>query len=778
MNKYLSSGRSSPLLGAVAALVLAECTMDVDIARSRGKPSTTIQACGGDPGGAQACNRGACAWSKRFGSKLGDSGEAIVVDRSGNLLIAGSFHGELDFGGGVTLASPTGASFLAKLDPQGNPLWSKRILGSTVMAPSLATDASRNVVLTGSVYGNVDFGGGPLPAALPGTDDMFVAKFDADGNHQWSKLVTVDKAHEYGCAIKVDDMGSIIVSGSRDYAGDSQSQSEGFLLKLDASGNQQWITKFSGSSPFGCVYHELDSAGNIFVSGGFKGLFNVEGDEGNPILTSDLASYLTTRFLAKFDSDGKHSWSKQLGRFDTHNLTVDSQGSVVVAGQFAGYVNFDGCSERGELCVVKLDATGNHVWSRQLRSIGWPSIVTAGTCGTIIGGYGIDVPEREATGNLYLDGCLLSSGSASAFLFKLDDAGQIHRAYFWDKTYNNATAAIGQDDNVFLAGTFRDTLDLGCGPMTSVGEGDIFIAKLSGTGIGGADGMGVDPTAIMKLAAGGGASSPRALALDTTSVYWTTAGSVMKVGLNGGSVTTLASDQVMPAGIAVESEKVYWGENWSTLNAVPTGGGPIVKLATDGINSAPQCVAIGGSHLYWVNSNSGDAVRRVPLAGGTAVTIVPAVDVPQCLTVDSDFVYFTSMDGDQTSTGGKIRKVPRDGGTPEVLVSGQHFPYMITADAGNLYWTDVGNDKIMKVSKSGGAPQVLATGDYPAGIAVDSNYVYWANRYAGTVMKVPVGGGPAETIAPDQNSPAAVAVDATSIYWVNEGDGTLKKTGK
>jgi hypothetical protein len=63
------------------------------------------------------------------------------------------------------------------------------------------------------------------------------------------------------------------------------------------------------------------------------------------------------------------------------------------------------------------------------------------------------------------------------------------------------------------------------------------------------------------------------VAIDATSVYWTTGGStgaVMKVGLDGGTPTMLYAGQDVPICIALDATNVYW-TNYD--------GGTVMKVA-------------------------------------------------------------------------------------------------------------------------------------------------------------------------------------------------------
>ncbi len=118
--------------------------------------------------------------------RAGTDGVAVAVDNLGNTLLIGDFAGAVDFGGGALTSAGQTDVFVAKLDSAGAFVWAKRFGDNQAQnGRGIAVDGAGNVFITGSFASKIDFGGGALTTA--GGTDVFVAKFDPDGNHLWSK---------------------------------------------------------------------------------------------------------------------------------------------------------------------------------------------------------------------------------------------------------------------------------------------------------------------------------------------------------------------------------------------------------------------------------------------------------------------------------------------------------------------------------------------------------------------------------------------------------------
>ncbi|MEE9423974.1 MAG: SBBP repeat-containing protein [Methylococcales bacterium] len=199
-------------------------------------------------------------WAKSAGSSSGDSSHAVAVDDSGNTYVTGSYGGEEGnvgpsaiFGAGeagetaLSLGTDRFRMFVAKYTPSGNLIWAKRSGGSTfVTGNDIAVDSSGNTYVTGSFFqisgSTTIFGPGEANETtftndieIPTFDefdnafnDMFVAKYAADGSLVWVK-------HAGGS--NPDDRNPTGVSG--------------FGIAVDVSGNTYVTGNFAESATFG-----------------------------------------------------------------------------------------------------------------------------------------------------------------------------------------------------------------------------------------------------------------------------------------------------------------------------------------------------------------------------------------------------------------------------------------------------------------------------------------------------------------------------------------------
>ena len=376
-------------------------------------------------GSVQAANP-AHQWSQRFGWVEFDAGQGLAVDASGNVIVTGAFWGHADFGGG-DLVAPSLADdiFLAKYDKDGVHQWSRNFGGTgTDQGFAVAVDGSGNVIVTGWFQGTVDFGGGGVASA--GSFDAFVAKYDESGVYQWSRHFG-DTSGDAGQSVAVDAWGSVIVTGF-----------------------------FAGTVDFG--------GGNLVSAG-----------------DADI-------FVAKYDAGGAHLWSRRFGgsSFDPGRaVAVDASGNLIVTGGFTGTVDFGGGDLIGEgfndIFVAKYDADGVHEWSRRF---GNPSFNQGLAVAVDASGNAAVAGRFEGTVD-FGGGNLVSAGSADIFLARYD-AGGVHE---WSRRFGGANNDVGESvamdpsGNLVVTGSFQKTVDFGGGNLVSAGTADIFLVKYSKSGV-------------------------------------------------------------------------------------------------------------------------------------------------------------------------------------------------------------------------------------------------------------------------------------------------------
>jgi hypothetical protein len=122
-------------------------------------------------------------WALRFGGSGDESAGDVALDAASNVYVSGNLRTTLSVGG-EPMTNPdadNSSTFFASYRNDGTYRWSKAAYGSA----GLTVDALGNVFVAGGLYGEADFGGGPLP--MQGIINGFFASLAADGSHRWSR---------------------------------------------------------------------------------------------------------------------------------------------------------------------------------------------------------------------------------------------------------------------------------------------------------------------------------------------------------------------------------------------------------------------------------------------------------------------------------------------------------------------------------------------------------------------------------------------------------------
>ncbi|WP_437641725.1 hypothetical protein [Sorangium sp. So ce854] len=355
---------------------------------------------------------------------------------------------------------------------------------------SIAFDRSGNLGMTGIAQTRIDLGGGELQPG--GGMDVVVAKFDAAGSHVVSKLFG-DGSDQRGDSIVFDSGCNMILGGSfagaMDLGGATLTGGRSlFVAKLDAAGNHVWSKRLGGASgmdPLFLLVTIDPTTDDVVLAGHFKGTI----DFGGASLTNTTDGRRPA-FVAKLNAAGQHLWSKQfVGTVNINAIGIDSSGDVIITGEHGGSVDF-GAGPLGPddrlahgLFLVRLDASGNHRWSRR-----WE----ASNTGTNINGMAIDASGAVLIAGstecgIDLGGGLLETVECrrSAYVARFDAEGthQLSRLLGSSKLSGAESLGVDPSGSAFIAGMFGGTMDLDGELLTANAEdGAGFVAQLTEDG--------------------------------------------------------------------------------------------------------------------------------------------------------------------------------------------------------------------------------------------------------------------------------------------------------
>ena len=151
---------------------------------------------------------GTLLWVRQGGGAVNDDARGIAVDGRGNAYVTGGFGEVATFSQFTMKSAGQGDVFVAKYDPDGQLLWVRQAGGSEAdLGRGIALDSAANVYVTGYFSGAASFEGTRLVSG--GSSDVFLAKYDADGNLLWARSAGGTNSDE-GVSIAVDRAASFL----------------------------------------------------------------------------------------------------------------------------------------------------------------------------------------------------------------------------------------------------------------------------------------------------------------------------------------------------------------------------------------------------------------------------------------------------------------------------------------------------------------------------------------------------------------------------------------
>ena len=444
--------------------------------------------------------------------------------------------------GSLSFNGTSNDAFIVKYDPNGTPLWARKIGGTIAdQAASVIVDSSGKVIVVGqytSIPVNIYDVDGltvffTLTNSASSVSDVFVVKYDSSGTPLWARRIG-GTGNDFATSVTTDSSENIVVTGhyrstslnvyaangttvSFTLTNTSEGGSETFIVKYDFSGTPLWTRKIGG------LYNNIvnsvktDLSGNVIVVGEYSSpSVNIFAANGTTVSFTLSNNGGNDTFVVKYDSSGTPLWARKMAGttgglgFDVaYSVSTDSSGNIVVAGSYtlfsmnvyaangttvlftlsgSGYIN---------CFVVKYDSSGTPLWARKMgdgtAQCGANSVSIDSSGNIVVAGFTGSSPMNifAANGTTVLF-TLTNNLGGDAFVVKYDSGGTPLWARKIGGTNDDEAKSVSTDSrgNVIVVGRYTSNpLNIYAANQSTVlfmlsffGVNDAFVVKYDSGG--------------------------------------------------------------------------------------------------------------------------------------------------------------------------------------------------------------------------------------------------------------------------------------------------------
>ncbi len=336
--------------------------------------------------------------------------DALLVEKKGGGELSYDMQQTSDGGyilaGARYLDDTRTAALLIKADSLGNEVWSRDfdIKESDMRAYSVKQTGDSGYILAGNKSQN-------------GPGDAFLIKTDSLGNEEWTQIFGGSDSDYIYSVCETENGGYILAGYTWSYGA---GRYDGWLLKADALGNEEWSQTYGGSERDIKVYSVQRT------------------DDGGYILTGvaeAAGSYIPFPWLLKADALGNEEWSQvfeEISRTSGISVQQTQDGGFITVLSGSPYA-----WSPSDLWLLKTDALGNEEWLQLYDGS--------------VNDYARSVQQTED------GGYILAGGWEGAWLLKTDALGIEEWSQRFEGSSNNFIHSVRQalDGGFIMAGYTR-----------------------------------------------------------------------------------------------------------------------------------------------------------------------------------------------------------------------------------------------------------------------------------------------------------------------------------